>query len=72
MIAISFIVVSCGGGGGGGGGSDYQQPAPPANNAPMITNSSTNYSVVENQTSAFTVTASDSDGDTLTYTTLRK
>ena len=68
IIAISFIVVSCGGGGGGGGGSDYQQPAPPANNAPMITNSSTNYSVVENQTSAFTVTASDSDGDTLTYT----
>ena len=68
VLAVSFIVVSCGGGGGGGGGSDYQQPAPPANNAPMITNSSTNYSVVENQTSAFTVTASDSDGDTLTYT----
>ena len=68
LLVISFIVVSCGGGGGGGGGSDYQQPAPPANNAPMITNSSTNYSVVENQTSAFTVTASDSDGDTLTYT----
>ena len=66
---LVFLLVSCGGGGGGGGGgSDYQQPAPPANNAPMITNSSTNYSVVENQTSAFTVTASDSDGDTLTYT----
>ena len=68
LLAISFVVVSCGGGGGGGGGSDYQPPAPPANNAPTITNSTTSYSAVENQTSAFTITATDADGDALTFT----
>ena len=68
LLAISFVVVSCGGGGGGGGGTDYQPPAPPANNAPTITNSTTSYSAVENQTSAFTITATDADGDALTFT----
>ncbi len=68
LLFISFIVVSCGGGGGGMGGSDYQPPAPPANNAPTITNSTTSYSVVENQTSAFTISATDADGDALTFT----
>ena len=68
LLAVSFVIVSCGGGGGGGGGSDYQPPAPPANNAPTITNSTTSYSVVENQTSAFTITATDADGDALTFT----
>ena len=66
LLALSFVIVSCGG--GGGGGSDYQPPAPPANNAPTITNSTTSYSVVENQTSAFTITATDADGDALTFT----
>tara|TARA_B100000965_G_scaffold315418_1_gene275664 strand:+ start:1037 stop:2929 length:1893 start_codon:yes stop_codon:yes gene_type:complete len=65
LLAVSFIAVSCGGGGGGGGDSYDQQPA---NNAPTITNSTTNYTVDENQKSAFTVTASDADGNTLTYT----
>ena len=68
LLAVSFVIVSCGGGGGGGGGNDYQPPAPPANNAPTITNSTTSYSVVENQTSAFTITATDADGDALTFT----
>jgi len=68
LLILSFVVVSCGGGGGGGMGSDYQPPAPPANNAPTITNSTTSYSVVENQTSAFTITAADADGDALTFT----
>ena len=68
LLALTFVIVSCGGGGGGGGGSDYQPPAPPANNAPTITNSTTSYSVVENQTSAFTITATDADGDALTFT----
>ena len=68
LLALSFVIVSCGGGGGGGGGSDYQPPAPPANNTPTITNSTTSYSVVENQTSAFTITATDADGDALTFT----
>ena len=37
------------------------------NNPPVIDSSTTTYSVLENQTSAFTVSASDADGDTLTY-----
>ena len=68
LLALSFVIVSCGGGGGGGGGGDYQPSTPPANNAPTITNSTTSYSVVENQTSAFTITATDADGDALTFT----
>ena len=64
-----LILTACGGGGGGGGGSDSggggggYNP----NNAPVIDGSTTTYSVLENQTSAFTVSASDADGDTLTY-----
>ena len=61
-------LTACGGGGGGGGSSSgggdggYN-----TNNPPVIDSSTTTYSVLENQTSAFTVSASDADGDTLTY-----
>jgi plastocyanin len=63
-----LILTACGGGGGGGGSSSgggdggYN-----TNNPPVIDSSTTTYSVLENQTSAFTVTASDADGDTLAY-----
>ena len=64
-----LLVSACGGGGGGGGGSDYTAPAPaPQNTAPVINNSTSSYSVKENQTSGFSVNASDAEGDTLTYT----
>lgn len=63
-----IVLTACGGGGGGGGsnsggGDGGYNP----NNAPVIDASTTTYSVLENQTSAFTVLASDADGDTLTY-----
>lgn len=63
-----LILTACGGGGGGGGSSSgggdggYN-----TNNPPVIDSSTTTYSVLENQTSAFTVLASDADGNTLTY-----
>lgn len=62
-IMVLFIT-ACGGGGGGGSsnGGDYNP-----NNSPIIDGSTTSYSVLENQTSAFTVQASDADGDTLSY-----
>ena len=67
-----FIITACGGGGGGGGsssdsgsGSGYGTSS--SNTPPTITNSSLNVSVVENQTSAFTIVATDANGDTLTY-----
>jgi hypothetical protein len=69
---VIILLTSCGGGGGGGdssgsggyGGGGYGS----TNSAPVITNQSASYSVVEEQTSAFTVTASDADNDTLTFT----
>ena len=64
-----FIIVSCGGGGGGGGGDDSSgyNTGTPSNSPPSINNSTLNVSVQENQTSAFAITASDPDGDTLTF-----
>ena len=66
-LLFGLITITACGGGGGGGGDSYTAPVAPTNNAPTITNTTGNYSVVENQTSAFTVTASDPDGDSLTY-----
>ena len=67
LILVGLISISACGGGGGGGGDSYSAPEAPSNNAPTITNTTGNYSVPENQTSAFTVTASDPDGDSLTF-----
>ena len=69
-VLATAILASCGGG-GGGGGSDYGGGGGGGgygNNPPTITNSTSSYSAVENQTGAFLVTATDSDGDTLTFT----
>jgi len=71
-LSILTLICSCGGGGGGGSmsdsGSGYGSGS--SNSAPTITNSTLSISVEENQTSAFTVTASDADNDSLTYTIL--
>ena len=71
-LFLSTILVSCGGGGGGGGGGESNGSSgggygTPTNAAPTINNTDMNISVQENQTSAFTVNASDSNGDTLAY-----
>ena len=68
VLLFGLVTITACGGGGGGGGDSYTAPVTPTNNAPTITNSTTNYSVVENQMSAFTITATDADGDTLSYT----
>ena len=59
VILATAVLAACGGGGGGGGGY--------GNNPPTITNSTSMYSVLENQTGAFLVTATDPDGDTITF-----
>jgi len=70
IILSTALLISCGGGGGGGSsdstssGSGYGNTV---NTAPNITNANTNISVQENQTSAFTINASDSNGDALSY-----
>ncbi len=67
LLSSFFVITSCGGGGGGGGSEDPYNPPAQTNSAPTITNTVFNISVVENQTAAFTVTASDPDGNTITY-----
>ena len=70
-IFFGLLLISACGGGGGGGGSDSDSGmgygSGSSNTAPVITNSTFNISVVENQTSAFTISATDADGDSLTY-----
>ena len=68
------ILSACGGGGGGGdagyGGTNAggnTDTTDTANNLPTISNSVTLFSVRENETDAFAVLASDSDGDNLEY-----
>ena len=68
LAFISLIIITaCGGGGGGGSDGSGSGYTTPTNNPPSITNTNMNISVVENQTSAFTVNATDPNGDTLTY-----
>ncbi len=67
-LVCLFIIASCGGGGGGGGmGGDGYGGGSSTNSAPSITNTVFNVSVSENQTSAFTISATDPDGDSLSY-----
>jgi len=66
LITSIFIISSCGGGGGGSTPTPPTPPTPPANNAPTFANVGT-IAVAENTTAIGTVTATDADGDTLTY-----
>ncbi|WP_194954969.1 PQQ-dependent sugar dehydrogenase [Sphingopyxis solisilvae] len=61
LVLTSLILTSCGGGGGSGGA------APPAANSPPSFTSAQTASVVENTTAAYQATASDPDGNTLTF-----
>ena len=70
LVVIATITIAACGGGGGGGGGDYGGGGGGGgygNNPPSITNSTSMYSVLENQTGAFLVTATDPDGDTITF-----
>jgi hypothetical protein len=73
FFVLSFLA-SCGGGGGSGGGDSTNGSGyggggyGSTNSPPVITNQSASYSSTEEQTNAFTVTASDADNDSLTYT----
>ena len=67
LVFISLITLAACGGGGGGSDAPGSGYTTPTNNPPSITNTNMNISVVENQTSAFTVNATDPNGDTLSY-----
>ena len=66
LILLS-ILTACGGGGGGGSSTPDNGYTAPTNRPPSISNTNMNISVLENQTSAFTVNASDPDNDNLTF-----
>lgn len=69
-IVSVLILAACGGGGGGGGGETAAgggYGTTPTNTAPTINNSTNDYSSVEDVTSAFTVSASDAEGNSITY-----
>ena len=63
-FSLGFLV-SCGG--GGGGGSQAPAPDSSANTAPTISTLVTSYSVTENTTSVTTISASDAQGDSLSF-----
>ncbi|MEM6819149.1 MAG: putative Ig domain-containing protein [Pseudomonadota bacterium] len=64
-MAIALLLTACGGGGGGGGGTTVAVP-PPSNNAPVISGSPAD-TTNAGRLYTFTPTASDADGDTLTF-----
>ena len=63
ILSLSLLLTACGGGGGG-----TTAPAPPSatNNAPVL-DAIGNQTVSENTTAVTTVSGSDVDGNTLTY-----
>ena len=68
IIFTTVFIASCGGGGGGGGSSTPTTPTtPPANNAPSFNPNVGTQSIPENTTAIGTITATDADNDTLTY-----
>ena len=65
---VTFSALSLGAcGGGGGGGDNGGNPAPGTNNNAPVIEGSPPPSVSENNNYSFTPTASDQDGDTLTF-----
>ena len=66
-LTVLTILTACGGGGGGGSNTPDNGYTAPTNRPPSISNTIMNISVLENQTSAFTVNATDPDGDTLVF-----
>ncbi|MEM9384346.1 MAG: putative Ig domain-containing protein [Pseudomonadota bacterium] len=65
MFVLALVLAGCGGGGGGGG--NPAPPPPPTNSAPTI--SGTPPAMVDQDAQyAFSFTANDADGDTLSFT----
>lgn len=63
VVLSPFVIAAC----GGGGGSSSPQPTTPTNKAPTFTASSYTFAGTEDQAITESVSASDSDGDSLTY-----
>ncbi|MCW4463172.1 PQQ-dependent sugar dehydrogenase [Sphingomonas sp. BT-65] len=67
ILGMAALAAGCSSGGNGGGGTPTPTPTPPpTNRAPTFT-SATTASVAENTAAAYTATASDPDGNPLTF-----
>ncbi|HYD12669.1 MAG TPA: PQQ-dependent sugar dehydrogenase [Allosphingosinicella sp.] len=62
---IALLLASCGGSGGGGGGTP--PPPPPANQPPAITSPATANAAENSTGTIYTATATDPDGNPLTF-----
>ena len=67
LLFSIFMVLGACGGGGGGGTALVSQSTPVVAASPVFT-SSASFSAAENQTAIGTVTATDSDSSSITYT----
>ena len=66
VASVLATLAACGGGGGGGGSTAVSQPVQTANRAPVIVDPGT-LTVSEGATAVATITASDADNDSLTF-----
>jgi serine protease len=64
LVSVSVVVVSCGGGGGGSSGGT---PTPPASNAAPTLSAVGNQVLFESLTEVVSVSATDTNGDALTF-----
>jgi hypothetical protein len=67
FVLLSLVLATGCGGGGGGGGSGSSGGGSTTNQPPTISNLASTHSVAENQTAVTTVSASDPEGASLTY-----
>lgn len=65
-VAVFAFLAGCGGGGGGNSSSPTPVVAPPQNTAPTLS-AIGSQSIVEKETQVLTVSATDADGDSLTF-----
>src|SRR5262245_3613403 len=65
-VTALLLATGCGGGSGGGGGTP-PAPSPPANRAPSITSPATANAAENGSGTIYTATATDPDGDPLTF-----
>ncbi|MFC6633934.1 hypothetical protein [Microbulbifer taiwanensis] len=70
VLLPALFISACGGGGGGGGGSSDDSPNSPSNRAPEFVSASEVISEENNSGSLLTLSASDADGDTISFSAI--
>lgn len=66
-LALSCLITACGGGSGGSGGNGGDNGSANSNNAPVINPVAATVAVAENTVAVTTITATDPDGDAISF-----